>query len=100
MARGYHVGGRVILTQDFDLMPYALVREGETGTVVRSEPLTGYAWIKLDTFHRGLVEYENCIWLNPYNTEEFMECVKSLHQQEVQCGQPLPSLLLALVPAV
>lgn len=52
-----------------DLRPHTLVTVGEYGTVVRHDR-DGTVWIELDTYHFGLSEYRNCIWLMSPDTDE------------------------------
>jgi hypothetical protein len=64
------MGCRVVVMQTVDLTPHTVVQRGETGTVERIDAETGEVWIKLDRTHRGLAEWDNCIWLIPPYTDD------------------------------
>lgn len=59
-------GQIVKVTEVIDLSPHAIIEKGEHGLVVWSDG-AGNADIKMSRHHKGLGEWDNCIWtIAPY----------------------------------
>lgn len=69
------VGDRVTLSKPIDLGYQAKLAEGESGFVDYIDASTGCVEIKLDTFHPGLSEWSNHMWLEPFGTEDILDSV-------------------------
>lgn len=86
--RAFLEGERVRVTRNIDLSPYAIVQEGELGTViyVGAEETD----IKMDTVHEGLRHWHNCIWIIPDGeTEDVRTALELLpKQRESRWTQP------------
>jgi hypothetical protein len=64
------VGMRVRASDWIDLSPHTLVQPGETGTVDYVDARTGLVEVLMDKHHKGLGDWDNHIWLVPFETEE------------------------------
>lgn len=62
------VGWVIETTAAINLEPHTIIQPGERGTVVYSDE-TGRTDIRMHTFHKGLVEWDNCMWLIPPYTD-------------------------------
>ena len=62
MRSRFQVGDRVVAVRALDLQPHTVVAPGETGVVQSHDEAETF--IKLDKPHKGLAEWDNCIWLN------------------------------------
>ena len=74
------VGTIVYVTADIDLQPHGVVMADERGWVARVTP--DEIWIKLIQHHKGLDEWDNCIWLNAY-TDDIRSSIKVVEQVAV-----------------
>jgi hypothetical protein len=68
-AGGVEVGLRLRANEWLDFSPHTVVAPGETGTVDYVDEETGLVEVKLDKLHRGLNEWDNHLWLVPFETE-------------------------------
>lgn len=68
-----HIGDRLSVSRPLDLGYMAQVEEGERGTVVDIEPTEGGIEVLLDTIHRGLCAWGNCILLIPFMTDDTLD---------------------------
>lgn len=59
------LGDRIELLQDEDRTPYATAIKGERGEVVFVDTATGEVEVRLDHYHPGLMQYQNCISFYP-----------------------------------
>jgi hypothetical protein len=62
MRSRFKVGDGVVAVRALDLQPHTVVAPGETGVVQSHDKAETF--IKLDKPHKGLAEWDNCIWLN------------------------------------
>jgi hypothetical protein len=69
----FQIGDRIVATRPLDLGYYAQIERGEQGTVEYIDEHTGFVEILMDKLHRGLFEYGNCIWLEPFGTEDILD---------------------------
>lgn len=56
-------GNRVTFVEDFDYLPYALIKAGELGTVVLVCAITSTVVVLLDVLHTGLSQWCNEVTL-------------------------------------
>jgi hypothetical protein len=68
-----HIGDRISVTRPLDLLPHALVDTGEQGTIDFVDASTGWCEVLMDTVHRGLHDWFNHIWLEPFGTEDILD---------------------------
>lgn len=71
----FQEGERVVVVREVDLRPITIVRAMERGTVVRVDPCTLYTEVRLDADHKGLRDYDNCLWVLPYDTPEILQAL-------------------------
>lgn len=92
-------GVRVLVTKDIDLQPYATVRTGETGVVVFADDHETN--IRMDVVHRGLRDWDNCIWIIPeLETDDVLMSLQSIREDQwivSQLGRSSYSLLRSVV---
>lgn len=69
----FKIGLKIEVLRVLDLMPYALVERGERGIVAQIDEDSGQVWIKLELFHAGLCDYDNHIWLMPFDTDDILD---------------------------
>jgi len=62
MRSRFKVGDKVVAVRALDLQPHTVVAPGETGVIQSHDEAETF--IKLDKPHKGLAEWDNCIWLN------------------------------------
>jgi len=62
MRSRFKVGDKVVAVRALDLQPHTVVAPGETGIVQSHDEAETF--IRLDKPHKGLAEWDNCIWLN------------------------------------
>jgi hypothetical protein len=62
------------------LAPYTTIEAGERGTVVYEDEVTGESDIRMDRLHRGLTNWDNCVWLVPGETPEIEEAVHVVNE--------------------
>lgn len=67
------VGDRLVISRPIDLGYMAQVLAGELGTVVYVEPTQGGVEVLLDTIHRGLHAWHNCLLLVPFMTDDTLD---------------------------
>jgi hypothetical protein len=68
-----NVGDRVAASRVLDMGYAGKIRRGEQGTVDFIDEHTGTIWILMDINHRGLSEWHNHLWLEPYGTEDIID---------------------------
>ena len=66
-------GDRIATSRPLDLGYAAQIKEGEHGTVIFTCASTGLVEILMDLQHRGLTPWNNCMWLEPYGTEDIVD---------------------------
>jgi hypothetical protein len=89
-----------MITEDIDLQPYATVRAGEVGTVVRIDP-SGFTEIELDTEHRELRRhYDNRMWIIPPETSEVLSKLEVLGVDPSRCVGIIASRVAAVPEGV
>lgn len=71
-----HVGDRLSVSRPLDIGYMAQIEEGEMGTVVDIEPTQGGAEVLLDTLHRGLCAWGNCLLLIPFMTDDTLDAFR------------------------
>jgi hypothetical protein len=72
--------------KQIDLTPHATIEAGERGTVYCIDQDTGEVWIRLDTFHPGLCDWDNCIWLNEYTEDVWGSLLLANWQKALQAA--------------
>jgi hypothetical protein len=68
----FHIGDRIGIAWPIELGYGALIEAGEQGTVDYIDASTGFTEILMDNLHRGLHEWHNHIWLEPFGTEDIL----------------------------
>jgi hypothetical protein len=76
------IGMRLRLFQDADNYPTCLIRAGETGTLMRITD-EGTYWIRLDTHHPELAEWNNELEIWDWSVVEGAECHPTASLEEV-----------------
>jgi hypothetical protein len=66
------VGSRITVNRLLDLGVTAQIACGEGGVVDYVEPETNTVWILLDKMHYGLADWQNHIWLVPFDTDDII----------------------------
>lgn len=67
------VGSRITLIRALDLGP-AQLSIGEQGTVDFIDALSGLVEVLMDVHHWGLSQWRNHIWLEPFGTDDIVDC--------------------------
>lgn len=70
------LGDLVRFVCDFDYHPYTSVVEGETGTIVWIDVLTGALEFLLHKHHPGLRQWFNTLLVVPGETDDLEECLE------------------------
>lgn len=70
------IGDRLVTIAAIDLSPHTIVNQGEYGTVISFDPETFYTEIRMDNPHKGLSEWDNCLWLLPQDTPEILSALR------------------------
>jgi hypothetical protein len=74
-----NIGDRITASRPLDLGYAAQIKAGERGTVDHIDAPTGTVEVLMDSYHRGLTEWFNHIWLEPYGTEDIIGGIMLLH---------------------
>lgn len=69
------VGDRITVSLPIDLGYAAQITAGEQGAVDFVDAATGFTEILIDAYHRGLAPWGNCIWLEPFSTEDILGAI-------------------------
>lgn len=72
----YGLGDRVRVTAPIDLGMYGTIDVDVKGTVAYVDAVTLYTEILLDTYHDGLREYRNHLWLIPPDTDDISDALE------------------------
>jgi hypothetical protein len=74
----FDFGDRVIFDGDADYEPWAYIRSGERGVVVRCDRHTGMVLVYMERHHSELEDYGdgNTIWFIPHHTDDVVPFVR------------------------
>jgi hypothetical protein len=69
------IGDRLTASRVLEAGYGAQIQPGEQGTVDHVDASTGFVEVLMDLLHRGLHEWHNHIWLEPFGTEDIIDGV-------------------------
>jgi hypothetical protein len=67
---------RIVYSKRLDMTPFTVIEAGEQGIVDFTCARNGTVDIRLEHYHRGLADFDNCAWLVPNTTEEWLDAVE------------------------
>lgn len=69
---------KVSFIRDVVIVPYTTIKALEQGVVAASGRNSGAVDVFMETYHVGLMEFGNCVWLIPHETEEWLAAVEQV----------------------
>jgi hypothetical protein len=69
-------GDLVRYVRRLEMAPFTVIEPGERGIVDFTCARNGTVDIRLEHYHRGLADFDNCAWLVPNTTEDWVEAVE------------------------
>lgn len=74
--RALRLGDRVCFEHDVAIIPYTVIAAGERGVIREVASRSGMVDIRMELLHIGLGEFENCAWLIPHQTDEWLSAIE------------------------
>lgn len=74
--RALRLGDRVCFEHPVTIVPYTIIEAGERGVIREVGRRSGIVDIRLELLHIGLGEFDNCAWLIPNQTEDWLNAVE------------------------